>query len=152
MESTYNIEKTRNDIPRSDYCCYAVDTGNEDSGSMIVEYESGMHVIYAQNFFARKKAARRGARIYGYKGTLEYDFTKDEIIVYDHMSDQETRIQFHTPADGHGGGDQVLIQNFVDLIRGKTKESVAPLSAGIESAEICLAAKEAAEAREYRKI
>ena len=22
MESTYNIEKTRNDIPRNDYCCY----------------------------------------------------------------------------------------------------------------------------------
>ncbi|MGN0250670.1 MAG: Gfo/Idh/MocA family protein [Oliverpabstia sp.] len=152
MESIYNIVKTRNDIPRSDYCCYAVDTGNEDSGSMIVQYESGMHAIYSQNFFARKKAARRGARVYGYKGTLEYDFTKDEILVYDHMSDKETRIQFHTPADGHGGGDQVLIQNFVDLIRGKTKESIAPLSAGIESAEICLAAKEASETLEYQKI
>lgn len=152
MESTYNIAKTRNDIPRSDYCCYAVDTGNEDSGSMIVQYESGMHAIYSQNFFARKKAARRGARVYGYKGTLEYDFTKDEILVYDHMSDKETRIQFHTPADGHGGGDQVLIQNFVDLIRGKAKESIAPLSAGIESAEICLAAKEASETLEYKEI
>lgn len=152
MESTYNIEKTRNDTPRSDYCCYAVDTGNEDSGSMIVQYESGMHAVYSQNFFARKKAARRGARIYGYKGTLEYDFTKDEIIIYDHMSDRVTKIEFHTPEGGHGGGDQVLIQNFVDLIRGKTTESIAPLSAGIESAEICLAAKEASESSEYREI
>lgn len=152
MESTYNIERTRSDTPRSDYCCYAVDTGNEDSGSMIVQYESGMHAIYSQNFFARKKAARRGARIYGYKGTLEYDFTKDEILVYDHMSDKETRIQFHTPADGHGGGDQVLIQNFVDLIRGKTTESIAPLNAGIISAEVCLAAKEASETLEYKEI
>ncbi len=152
MESTYNIEKTRSDTPRSDYCCYAVDTGNEDSGSMIVQYESGMHAIYSQNFFARKKAARRGARLYGYKGTLEYDFTKDEILVYDHMSDQMTRIEFHTPANGHGGGDQVLIQNYVDLIRKKTTESIAPLHAGIVSAEICLAAKEASETMEYRKI
>lgn len=152
MESTYNIERTRSDTPRSDYCCYAVDTGNEDSGSMIVQYESGMHAIYSQNFFARKKAARRGARIYGYKGTLEYDFTKDEILVYDHMSDKETRIQFHTPADGHGGGDQVLIQNFVDLIRGKTTKSIAPLNAGIISAEVCLAAKEASETLEYQEI
>lgn len=152
MESTYNIEKTRNDTPRSDYCCFAADTGNEDSGSMIVQYESGMHAIYSQNFFARKKAARRGARLYGYKGTLEYDFTRDEIIIYDHMSDKVSRIEFNTPAKGHGGGDQILIRNFVDLIRGKTKESIAPLCAGILSAEICLAAKESSEAFEYKKL
>lgn len=152
MESTYNIERTRNDTPRSDYCCYAVDTGNEDSGSMIVQYESGMHAIYSQNFFARKKAARRGARIYGYKGTLEYDFTRDEILIYDHMSDKVTRIECHTPPNGHGGGDQLLMQNFVDLIRGRAAASIAPLSAGIVSAEICLAAKEASEDMEYRKL
>lgn len=152
MESTYNIEKTRNDTPRSDYCCFAEDTGNEDSGSMLVRYESGMHAVYSQNFFARKKAARRGGRVYGYQGTLEYDFIQDTITVYDHMSDRVTTVQFHTPADGHGGGDQVLIQNFIDLIRGKTKESIAPLSAGIESARICLMAKEASETDEYKEV
>ena len=73
---------------------------------MIVRYESGMHAVYSQNFFARKKAARRGARLYGYLGTLEYDFVRDEIVVYDHMSDKAARIQFHTSTDGHGGGDQ----------------------------------------------
>lgn len=152
MESTYNITKTRNDTPRSDYCCFAVDTGNEDSGSMIIRYESGMHAIYSQNFFARKAAARRGARIYGYKGTLEYNFVTEEIKVYDHMSDQVTVMQLHTPANGHGGGDQKLVENFVDLLRGKTTESVAPLSAGIESAKICLAAKASSENDEFRTV
>lgn len=152
MESTYNIEKTRSDTPRSDYCCYAVDTGNEDSGSMIVRYESGMHAVYSQNFFARKAAARRGGRVYGYKGTLEYSFTNDEIKIYDHMSDRVTDIKFNTPPDGHGGGDPMLIQNFIDLIRGREQESIAPLSAGIESAKICLLAKEASEQDEYKKV
>ena len=65
MESTYNIGRTRNDIPRSDYCCYAVDTGNEDSGSMIVRYGSGMHAIYSQNFFCKKESCKeRGAVIW----------------------------------------------------------------------------------------
>lgn len=150
MESTYHIEKTRNDTPRGDYCCYAKDTGNEDSGSMIVRYESGMHAVYSQNFFARKKAARRGARLYGYLGTLEYDFVRDEIVVYDHMSDKAARIQFHTSTDGHGSGDQVLMQNFVDLISGREKESVSPLSAGIWSARVCLAAKAASETEMYQ--
>lgn len=152
MESTYNISRTRGDTPRSDYCCYGTDTGNEDSGSMIIQYESGMHAVYSQNFFARKKAARRGGRIYGYKGTLEYDFYTDTLHIYDHMSDKVTAIEFHTPANGHGGGDQVLIQNFVDLIRGKAAESVAPLSAGIVSARTCLAAREASEQMEYQRI
>ena len=155
MESTYNIEKVRNDIPRSDYCCYAVDTGNEDSGSMIIRYESGMHAVYSQNFFARKKAARRGARLYGYKGTLEYDFTKDEIVVYDHMSDKVTKVECRTlsnTSNGHAGGDYVLIQNFVDLILKRTTQSIAPLSAGIVSAGMCLAAKESSESMEYKII
>lgn len=152
MESTYNIEKTRSDIPRNDYCCYAVDTGNEDSGSMIVRYESGMHAIYSQNFFARKKAARRGARVYGYKGTLEYDFIKDQMKIYDHMSDKVSVIEFHTPADGHGGGDQMLIENFIDLIRGKTKTSIAPLKAGIISAKMCLEAKYSSEQMKYKNV
>lgn len=145
MDSTYNITYTRNDTPRSDYCGFAVDTGNEDSGSMLIRYESGMHAMYSQNFFARKGAARRGARLYGYKGTVEFDYVKDEIIVYDHMSDQVAKIKVNTPPGGHGGGDGRLAANFIDLIEGKTKESCAPLKAGILSAKVCLAATEYAE-------
>lgn len=152
MESTYNIVNTRNDIPRSDYCCYAKDTGNEDSGSMIIRYESGMHAIYSQNFFARKGAARRGARLYGYKGTLEYDFVKDEIKVYDHMSDKVTTIKMNGSSNGHGGGDFQLVRNFADLMRGKTETSVSPLKAGIESASTCMAAKESAEQNVFTRV
>lgn len=83
MESSYNIVQVRNDTPRSDWCCYAEDTGNEDSGTLILRYESGMHAMYSQNFFARKAAARRGARLYGYKGTVEFDFVSQKIVAYD---------------------------------------------------------------------
>ena len=50
----------------------AVDTGNEDSGSLLLRYESGMHAVYSQNFFARKGAARRGPPLEGnsFKGIL----------------------------------------------------------------------------------
>lgn len=152
MDSSYYIEQIRNDIPRSDYCSFAVDTGNEDSGSMLVHYESGMHVVYSQNFFARKGAARRGARLYGYLGTIEYDFASDSIKLYDHMSDKVSIISMNTPAEGHGGGDVVLCRNFIQLIEGKTDQSVAPLNAGIESALVCLMAKESAELEEFKKI
>lgn len=152
MDSSYNIEHTRNDIPRSDYCSFAVDTGNEDSGSMIVRYESGMHAVYSQNFFARKGAARRGARLYGYKGTVEFNFATDEIRVFDHMSDKVTVVHVNTPPGGHGGGDAVLCRNFLDLIREKAAVSVAPLDAGILSARVCLAATRSSENGTFEKV
>ncbi len=152
MDSTYHIEKTRNDIPRSDYCSFAVDTGNEDSGSLILRYASGMHAVYSQNFFARKGAARRGARLYGYKGTVEFDFVSDVITLYDHMSDQVTTVKVNTPPAGHGGGDSALCGNFLDLIRGNVQRSVAPLEAGITSVRVCLAAKESSEEEVFRNV
>jgi predicted dehydrogenase len=66
------------------YCCFGVDTGNEDSGSAIIQYESGMHAVYTQNFFVRNKAGKRGARLLGYKGTLEFDWYTSEVKVYMH--------------------------------------------------------------------
>ncbi|GIO29617.1 MULTISPECIES: Gfo/Idh/MocA family protein [Paenibacillus] len=152
MDSTYNIIHLRNDTPRSDYCGFAVDTGNEDSGSMIVKYESGMHVTYSQNFFARKKAGRRGARLYGYKGTVEFDFYTNEIKVFDHMSDKVTTVRLDDQSSRHGGGDIVLMRNFVQLMQGKTAESVAPLKDGIRSALVCLQAKASSESDQFYPV
>lgn len=152
MESSYQIINTRNDIPRNDYCCYGVDTGNEDSGSLLLQYESGMHAAYSQNFFARKGAARRGARLYGYKGTLEYDFVKQHITIYDHMSDKVTEIKIPIPETGHGGGDVALMKNFVELAGGTASQSIAPLEDGILSAEICLKATLSSESFSFQDI
>ncbi|KKO53988.1 Gfo/Idh/MocA family protein [Paenibacillus sp. DMB20] len=152
MDSTYNIMNLRNDTPRSDYCGFAVDTGNEDSGSMIVKYESGMHAMYSQNFFARKGAGRRGARLYGYKGTVEFDFVTNEIKVFDHMSDKVTTVHLEDKGSRHGGGDIVLMRNFVHLMQGKTTESVAPLKDGIRSALVCLQAKASSESDQFYPV
>lgn len=149
-ESSYYIKNIRNDIPRSDYCCYAVDTGNEDSGSVIVRYESGMHATYCQNFFARKGAARRGARLYGYKGTIEFAYG-GQIKVFDHMSDKIKTIDINTPENGHGGGDDILALNFINVMKG-IETSKSPLAAGILSARMCLGAKLSADEKRFVKI
>ena len=70
--------------PTWQYCCYAEDTGNEDSGSALFRYESGMHMSYSQNFFIRRGAAARGARFMGYKGTVDFDFYTGLVKVYMH--------------------------------------------------------------------
>ena len=155
LESPFHAHFTKQERaevgPMGRMCCFAKDTGNEDSGSAIVEYETGMHVSYSQNFFARKSAGRRGARLYGYKGTLEFDWYTDELKVYLHHVPRIESYKTDTSAASHGGGDTVLCDNFIRVIRGEQK-SVAPLSAGILSALMCLKAKESAKTRTFQKI
>lgn len=47
--------------------------------------------------------------------------------------------RLNTAAIKHGGGDEVLALNFIEVMEGRAS-SVAPLSAGIESALMCLKA------------
>jgi predicted dehydrogenase len=137
--------------PTGEWCGFAKDTGNEDSGSAIVMYETGMHACYSQNFFARKTAGKRGASLFGYKGTLEFDWYTDELKVHMHHTPRLETYNCNTKGASHGGGDTVLADSFVRIIRGERK-SVSPLSAGLLSALMCLKAKESAETRTFQDV
>lgn len=155
LESPFHAYFTKCETPRVQpsglMCGFAVDTGNEDSGSAIIEYETGMHVCYSQNFFARKTAGKRGATLFGYKGTLEFDWYTDELKVHMHHVPRVETYNTRTAGASHGGGDTVLADNFVRVMRGQAK-SVAPLDAGILSALMCLKAKQSAETRTFQEI
>ena len=146
----YSESETDSVKPSDSMCAFAVDTGNEDSASALIEYETGMHVAYSQNFFARKGAAKRGARLLGYKGTLEFDWYTDELKVFMHHTPQVESYKVGA-AIGHGGGDKVLAWNFLDVIEGKA-ETLAPLSAGLLSVLMCLKAKESALTKSFQLI
>jgi predicted dehydrogenase len=136
--------------PAKMMCGLAPDAANEDSGSALIKYETGMHVAYTQNFFARKKAGSRGARLIGPKGTLEFDWYEDQIKVF--MHDTARVETYDIPAAGsHGGGDHILAGNFAAMVRGEA-ESVSSLDSGLMSALMCLKAKESAETMTFQEI
>jgi predicted dehydrogenase len=155
IESPFHLGFTRQENapgqPSGRMCAFAVDTGNEDSGSAIVRYDSGMHASYSQNFFVRGKAGRRGARLFGYKGTIEFDWSTDELTVYMHHTPRVETHKFDTTNASHGGGDLVLVDNFVRVMRGEQK-SISPLDDGLLSALICLKAKESAATDTFQQI
>ena len=155
LESPFHAYYTKQEAPRVQpsglLCGFAVDTGNEDSGSAIIQYETGMHACYSQNFFARKTAGKRGASLFGYKGTIEFDWYTDELKVHMHHTPRTETHKMQTSGASHGGGDTVLADNFVRVIRGECK-SVAPLDAGLLSVLMCLAAKKSAETRTFQEI
>lgn len=139
-ESPYNVKKNGDRYLIGPYCCFAKDVTIEDSGSCILEYETGMHVVYTQNFVARNGAGKRGARLIGFKGTLEFDWVTSKISVFRHQENITEEYQINGASGSHFGGDQNLVENFIDVMKGLAS-SDAPLSEGIFSANLCLAAK-----------
>ena len=150
-EGPFVMEHIKIDSNHGYQCCYATDTGNHDSASVLLRFENGAHASYSQNFYARKGAAARGARLIGYKGTLEFDWYTDELKVFMHDASGMQVHRLNTAAIKHGGGDEVLALNFIEVMEGRAS-SVAPLSAGIESALMCLKARESAQTDAFVKV
>ena len=137
-------------VPDDWECSFAKDTGNHDSASIIVQYDDGMHVVYSQNFIARKEAGKRGARLIGYYGTVEFDFNKGTVDVFYH-NEKRTEKHVFEVAHGHSGGDELLIKNFADVITGKDI-SHSDLRSGILSAKMCLMSKKSAQNYKFYEV
>ncbi|MFF2093361.1 Gfo/Idh/MocA family protein [Paenibacillus sp. NPDC058174] len=150
-ESPYVLQKFSQEEVTGDLCAFGVDTGNHDSGSVLVRYETGMHAVYSQNFYTRKSAALRGARLIGYKGTLEFDWYQDEVKVHMHHTPRVDRYKLEAAKLPHFGGDAALALNFIGVIQG-TEKSRTTLSTGISSALMCLKAEAAAKSDSYQTI
>jgi predicted dehydrogenase len=153
MESPYNLFYRRGEtqtLESNDWLCsFAVDTGNHDSASAIIEYQSGMHAVYTQNFYARRGAAARGATLIGYRGTLQFDWYRDEIVVHHHHNARVERHRLENQNEGHFAGDKELAHDFLQVMRGRGG-SRAPLEAGILSCQMCLMARDACQSHTYQ--
>jgi predicted dehydrogenase len=131
-------------------CLFSKGIKNEDSGMCLVEYESGVQASYTQNFYARYGAGRRGARIHGYQGTIEFDWYTGKITVMKHDRPGVETMDM-AGDEAHFGGDPELCREFVAIMKGK-KDSRSPLRAGIASALTGLCAIESAESRRFREV
>lgn len=147
-ESSHTIKNGCLEGVDGEGCCFAKDTGNHDSATMLMEFSNGVHGFYTQNFIARKSAGKRLYRIIGYLATLEFDFTTGVIQVFHHMKNEVDTITVCTDGLNHFGGDKALAENFVEIMQG-TGTSLAPLRTGIESAKSCLMAKESATTKTF---
>ncbi len=131
-------------------CVYSKGIENQDIGECIIEYENGVQAAYTQNFFVRNQAGRRGARIYGRKGTIAFDWRKSQIKVFSHVTPKVDTIDFPTPGE-HFGGDLELSYDFLTAMRdGKT--SRVSIQDGILSALTCLWARVSAENRTFCEV
>lgn len=121
-------------------CVFGEDSTNHDAGTAIVRYDNGAQVVYSQNFYSRRAAAARGGKLIGHRGTIEFDFFSGAVRVIDHFSTQVDTYDTATEQP-HFGGDTALARTFVAACRGEVGTD-APLTAGLTSAAVALAARE----------
>lgn len=132
-------------------CSFATDTGNHDSASVIVRFASGVHAVYSQNFYTRHGAIARGATLIGYNGTISFDWYRNEIVVHSHRSGQTQRLNPGGEGHGHHGGDEGLARDFLAAINGQESRR-ATLAAGLQSAQLCLLARESCLTNQFQDI
>jgi predicted dehydrogenase len=131
-------------------CAFSTSIRHHDAATALIRYENGVHASYAHNFVTRRSAAWRGARITGYRATLEFDWYDETIRVIDHHATSIEEIKVTVP-QGHHGGDSSLIRNFLDVIH-RRDASHATLQEGLVSAAMCVAAQTSEEAQEFVAI
>lgn len=133
------------------WCAFGNAIKNEDAGSAMIRYADGSHVAYSQNFISRRSAGARGATVIGYKATLHFDWYTNQIRVIDHHADNRVDVIEVKASSGHGGGDSVLCQMFLDLVRGKALPD-STLRDGLLSASMCLAARRSSAFKTFETI
>ncbi|MCP4250770.1 MAG: Gfo/Idh/MocA family oxidoreductase [bacterium] len=131
-------------------CVWRAPVLHQDAGSAIVQYDSGAHAAYSQNFITRRAAGGRGATITGEDGTLTFDWVSRKLRFVDHTSDRVEEREVVAEGEHHGG-DEALARNFLDVVYGRSA-SLTPLSDGLLSAATCLAARDAAHSRTVEPI
>lgn len=147
-ESTKVIKEKLHDEPHGEYCSYGKDVGNHDSATVIMRYEDGMHAVYTQNFVVRHEAGRRGMRMIGQEATLEFDWNKDEVLLFSHAEKKVERfVAVPQTGGGHSGGDYALVRDFVAIMDGD--KTVSSLKDGLNSAYICMKVRESAQEHKF---
>lgn len=149
-ESDYSVRTRFKEDVQGTGCCFAADTGNEDGACAVFTCADGLLISYSQSFVVKKNAGRRGARLIGTEGALEFDFYTGQIRIDDYRSPRTVTEQYTEPFTQHFGGDEALARAFEELLAGRRPG--ADLSDGLASAAACLAARDAAAAGHFVDI
>ncbi|MCA1808560.1 MAG: Gfo/Idh/MocA family protein [Kiritimatiellia bacterium] len=156
-ESPANRQRNQSGGTLKDHLCpFGKDCGspatgiNEDASSALLEFASGAQGIYTQVFYSRRDAHRRGAIISGYQGTLDFDWTRNDLKYIRHHAPFSDTVKAGEGLS-HFGGDLELAYDFIGIIKGRGR-SRTTMQDGLRSVYACLSAKESAEKGRFVKV
>ena len=122
-----------------DLCIYTSDKDVHDNGNAIVEYDNGARASYLECFVTAD--GDRLFTVVGDRGLAEVSVHRDRTIVVRPRWNKET-IRYDIPEEpgGHEGADPLLIEEFLDVIRGR-KANVSTAEEGMWATAVGQAAE-----------
>jgi len=125
-----------------DYCVYAREVDVDDHSLIAIDYDNGARLTYLECHFTPEYS--REFTFIGDKGKMTAFYNNEQNFVitvsYRHSKDKTTYYPGKAEG-GHGGGDPMIVRQFLDLV-----EKGDPVASGIEgardSAAIAIAALE----------
>lgn len=149
-ESPFMQKNFVHDHPHGEFCSFAEDVTVYDSAGVLIRYENGIHANYSENHVVRKQAGRRGGRIIGYAGTLDFNWGDNSITVTRHHHSVTERHQLDPNSD-HSGGDERLIFDFVKLMHGVNDTAVS-MQRGLTTNLVAIAAQKSLEEHVFAPV
>jgi predicted dehydrogenase len=74
-----------------------------------------------------------------------------ELRIIHHRSEKVEQVRVDGEDDGHAGGDLILAESFLDLLKGRARPN-ASLRDGLLSAAMCLAARQSARTKTFQRV
>lgn len=147
-EDLFSTEAAHEDGYLKDLCIYLSDKDTHDNGIALVEYDNNVRASHSECFVCN--FTDRLYTIVGDRGVLIVSLESPTRIEFRPRWGQDRIIEVPPSGDGsHGGADPVLLDNFLNSVRGG-----APSSSNLRDGTRAVAIGEAAEIawREHRLV
>ena len=110
--------------PRPDLCLFNSDKDTFDHGIATVRFERGIVATYTCNVVAG--FSDRRIRVSGTDGTLDGALAGSTVLLRKRNPSTSEEIPVDQQGGGHGGGDRLLFEEFLDFIKGRREPRVRP--------------------------
>jgi len=125
-----------------DLCVYAEEVDVDDNSIIVIDYESGARVTYLECHFTPEYTREFTFIGTGGKMVAHYDNEQNFKITVRRRHSKGEDVYYPPRVEGgHGGGDPMIVRQFLDLV-----EKGEPIASGVEgardSAAIAIAALE----------
>ena len=123
-------------------CVYHCDNDVVDHQIVLMESESGISIALTMQGHSHHPS--RITRIDGTRASIECTFsTNNEIYLYDHLTGRKETVTSAPSSSFHGGGDEKLMSNFLDLLENHGQIPLTNPRASLESHLMAFAAEQA---------
>jgi predicted dehydrogenase len=124
-------------------CVYRCDNNVVDHQVVALEFAGGLSVTLTMQGASHVEG--RTVRIDGRRATLLANESRGELAVHDHRTGQIELLSVEPGVGGHGGGDDGLMNAFLEGIRGKREGMLTSAREAIESHLMAFAAERSRE-------